>query len=184
MTATGSWNAIPIDQPNATAESSARKLAVTGRSAGNRRRGQGQRRRVRGEKEQQGWRRLDAARGQIAYDARGGDDDVVDRDRNAPRGIHEASRKRIDGLHREHREYGWPDPVDVQDGAAGDHRGRRQRDDERGQDEQSGDAGEPGKAARRMLDTRDAAGENNVPDDDDQAQREVRRRKPDAHEQT
>jgi hypothetical protein len=35
LTATGNWNAIPIDQPNATAESSARKLAVTGRSAGN-----------------------------------------------------------------------------------------------------------------------------------------------------
>ena len=95
-----------------------------------------------GEQQQERLRGLHAARRQIPHDTGDGNDDVVDRDRDAPRRIDDAARQCIDSLHGEYDEHHGPDPIDVENRAAGDDRGRRQRDDERGEDEQPGEPGE------------------------------------------
>ncbi len=107
---------------------------------------------------------------------RDGNHDVVDENRHAPEVVHETARDGVDRLDGEEHEDERPDPVHGDHGAAGDEGGGRQAEQERRQQEQAAHAGERGKGPRRHAELGDAPRQHDVPDDDDQRQREVRRR--------
>ena len=74
-----------------------------------------------------------AVRDHVARHADRGDENVVDRDRDAPHPVHEAADEGVHRLHREQHEHRRPDPVHRGDGAAGHDRRRREREQQSGE---------------------------------------------------